>query len=181
MSGAGIYAEVGVKIKRFSRQSKGFTLIEVITVVVIIMIISAIAIPSMTPVIENIQLSMAVKSIKGQLICAKTRALGDSKIHCGVHFDTTLTPPHLQVFIDNGSPEHDGIYTKNSDQNFGGEYILPLSVIMKIEGTGKNRDIIYRGDGSTKVHGMILKLTTRRGTTHYLTVLPSTGRVKVYD
>lgn len=161
-----------------SHQPGGFSLLEVITAVTVLLVITAIAVPSLKPLIENIELTMVVKSIKSKLLVAKTRALGDSKVHCGVHFDTTSNPHRIQVFID--GPEHDGIYSNGSDQKSGGAYILPPTIVMKIEGTGKSCDILFRGDGSTKVHGMIVTLTTSKGRSNSLTVLPSTGRVKVY-
>jgi prepilin-type N-terminal cleavage/methylation domain-containing protein len=160
--------------------SKGFTLIEILTTVAIILIIAALAIPSMAPIIERIQLSMAVDTIKHQLICAKTRALGDSKTHCGVHFDTNSTPHGVQLFLDSGSPEHDGVYTKGADQVFGNNYHLPPTILLSIGGTGKKCDIIFRGDGSTKVHGIILTLKTSKEKKKCITVLPSTGKIKVY-
>lgn len=144
------------------------------------MILAAVAVPSMAPMIESMQLSMVVNSMKHELICAKTRALEDSRIHCGVHFDTASTPQRLQAFLDVGKPEHDGVYTEGSDQIFGAAYVLPPTIRFTIGGTGDNSDIIYRGDGSTKIHGMIITVKTGRGKTRFLTVLPSTGRTKIY-
>jgi hypothetical protein len=130
--------------------------------------------------IENMQLSMVTNSMKHQLICARTRALGDSKIHCGVHFDTSSTPQRLQVFLDTGNPERDGVYTEGSDQNFGAAYVLPPTIKFTISGTGTSRDIVYRGDGSAKINGMIIMVKTSRNKIKTVTVLPSTGRTKIY-
>ncbi len=135
--------------------------------------------PSMRPMIENMQMSMVVNSMKHQLVCARTRALQDSKIHCGVHFDTLSKPQQLQVFLDSGNPEHDGVYTRGSDQTFGAPYVLPPTITFSISGTGGNRDIVYRGDGSAKIHGMTITVRTSRGKIKTLTVLPSTGKTKI--
>lgn len=143
-------------------------------------ILAALAVPSMQPMMEKIQLSMVTNSMKHQLICARTRALQDSKIHCGVHFDTLSKPQQLQVFLDVGIPEHDGRFTAGKDQTFGAAYVLPPTIKFTISGTGGNKDIVYRGDGSAKIHGMIITIKTSRGKTKTLTVLPSTGKTRIF-
>ncbi|MBN1309587.1 MAG: prepilin-type N-terminal cleavage/methylation domain-containing protein [Chitinispirillaceae bacterium] len=160
---------------------QGFSLIEVLIVIAVILILSAVAVPAIKPLLEGVQLSTSAKGIKNQLICAKTRALGDSRVHCGVYFDTSATPDRVQVFLDNGTPANDGIYTQGSDQHFMAAYTLPPTLSLVIGGDGTNEAIIFRGDGSTRVHGMSITIRTAKNREKNISVLPSTGRIKITD
>jgi prepilin-type N-terminal cleavage/methylation domain-containing protein len=159
----------------------GFTLLEILIVLTIISILSAVAIPSIKPLIEGIQLFTTANGLKNQLICAKTRAVGDSRVHCGVYFDTTSKPQKIQVFLDNGTPVNNGRYDQAADQRFMPAYILPPTLSIRIGGVGLHSAILFRGDGSTKVHGMTLTIQTSRKREKHISVLPSTGRIKITD
>lgn len=163
----------------FMKSIRGFTIIEVLVVVAITVIIAAAVTPMMLPVVESIQLMTTTNGIKHQLICAKTRALNDSRVHCGVYFDTHAESHRVQVFIDNGSPENNGVYDEGSDQLFMPAYILPPAISLAIGGAGSGSEIIFRGDGSTKVHGLIITVKTVRNREKRISVLPSTGRIKI--
>lgn len=159
---------------------KGFTLFEILIAVVVLLILSAAAAPAIKPIIEGIQLYTTANGIRSQLVCAKTRAIGDSQLHCGVHFDTGATPQRVQVFMDNGSPENNGSYDDGDDEKFMTAYVLPPTCSLKISGEGISDVIIFRGDGSTKIHGMTLTLFNSKRIKN-ISVLPSTGSIKITD
>jgi len=80
------------------KNSKGFTLIEVIIVVAIIGIIAAISIPSMSGWLSNYRLKAAAREIYGQFQRAKMEAIKRNQ-PVAIVFDTTGTDQY-QVFVD---------------------------------------------------------------------------------
>jgi prepilin-type N-terminal cleavage/methylation domain-containing protein len=158
----------------------GFTIIELIIVVVIIGIVAAVAIPVTKPLIENIRLVTTANAIKHKLYMAKTRALGDPLVHCGVVFDTVNKPNTVQAFLDNGIPVGNNIYDPLNDRVFMAAYVLPKSIKLQISGTVNPNVVIFRGDGSAKIPGLTLTITNERNKSKRITVLPSTGRIKLF-
>ena len=157
----------------------GFTFVEVIFVLGVIVTIAAFIAPNMTPLVENIELRNAANSIKYKLILAKTRALGDSRLHCGVFFDTGSTPQRVYAFFDNPTSGTKNYYDAGIDTRYMEPYMLPPTITLQIGGTGMNRAIIFRGDGSTAIHGMQLSVQTKNDRKKNITVLPSTGRIQI--
>jgi prepilin-type N-terminal cleavage/methylation domain-containing protein len=156
----------------------GFTVIEVLLVVTLLVIIGGIIKINTAALTRSIQLKTAANSIKNQLICAKTRALGDSRVHCGVYFDTVATPNRVFTFFDEGT---DGMYDPGTDAPYLPPYTLPPAVSLTIGGEGINSEIIFRGDGSARIHGMQLSISDSDTREKIISVLPSTGRIKVID
>lgn len=161
------------------QQNQGFTIVEVLTVVVILGLIAAFTIPSMIPMVENLKLQSAANGIRQKLLMAKTRALGDSRIHCGVFFDTTSRPQSVYAFIDNETAGNKGSYDAGVDTRYMEPFELEPTVSLKITGAGTHRSIIFRGDGSTTVHGMLISVETKNNRKKNISVLPATGRIAV--
>jgi prepilin-type N-terminal cleavage/methylation domain-containing protein len=158
----------------------GFSIIELLLVIIIIGIVAAVAVPSIKPVIENIRLVTTANAIKNKLYIAKTRALGDPLVHCGVVFDTVSKPNTIQAFLDNGTPAGNNIYDPLSDRIFMAPYVLPSTIKLKVSGTVNPNVVIFRGDGSAKIPGLTLTITNARNKSKHITVLPSTGRIKLF-
>jgi len=165
-------------VKKLIKNDRGFTLIEILLVIALLMIIAALVKANTVGLTRSIQLRTAANSIKNQLICAKTRALGDSHVHCGVFFDTTSVPHRVLTFFDKGIS---GLYEKETDDVYMPPYNLPPGITLSIRGDDANNAIVFRGDGSTYIHGMQLSVTDSNDHEKIISVLPSTGRIKVIN
>ena len=158
----------------------GFTIFELLIVIIIIGLVIAVAVPASKPLIENIRLVTTANAIKHKLYMAKTRALGDPLVHCGVVFDTTNKPNTVQAFLDNGIPVGNNMYDPLKDHVFMTPYVLPTTIKMQISGTVNPNVVIFRGDGSAKIPGLTLTITNGQNKSKRITVLPSTGRIKLF-
>lgn len=160
-------------------RNHGFTMVEILSVLAILAVIAAFIVPNMNPLVESLQLRSAASGIRHKLLLAKTRALGDSRIHCGVFFDTGSTPQSVYAFFDDADAGNKGYYDPGIDQRYMEPFELSPTIKLKITGAGTNRSIIFRGDGSSTVHGMQLSVETKSNCKKIISVLPSTGRIAV--
>lgn len=158
----------------------GFSLIELVVVLIVMGFLAATVAPSIKPLIETLRLRTSTNSIKHQLYVAKTRALGDPQVHCGIYFDTIAKPNKVQVFLDDGAPAGNDQYDPGADHSFMEVYKLPPTVKLQIGGSGHNNVIIFRGDGSAKVRGLTITVCNSLNKTKHISVLSSTGRIKLY-
>jgi prepilin-type N-terminal cleavage/methylation domain-containing protein len=160
-------------------ENRGFTLLELLLVVGLIAGLAVIMAPNIAPLVQNIELRSSASSIKYKLLLAKTRALGDSRIRCGVFFDTGSSPQRVQLFFDNVTAGRRNFYDVRIDTAYLEPYVLPPTIRLQITGAGLNRSIVFRGDGSTAVHGMLLTLKNKTNRLKNISVLPSTGRIQI--
>jgi prepilin-type N-terminal cleavage/methylation domain-containing protein len=165
----------------------GVTLLELLVVIAIISILSMVATPSIKPFLAAMNLRTATNTVKQQLILAKTRAMGNPNIHCGVYFDSSVTPNQTQAFLDTSL-----FYQYNSsDPKYMPVYSMPKNITLSVGGTGVDKVMVFRGDGSAKTGTpgiyqnkivVTVTVTSKGGTlikSKTISVLPSTGRIKV--
>ena len=163
---------------QFSKNSNGFSMIEVIVVLAIIGLLAMVARPSVKPFLEGIRLRTAANTIKQQLILAKTRALGDPNVHAGVSFKTTF-PYSIVAFLDDDpSAINDYTYTAN-DHVLAPSYSLPKTDTLTLV-SGAN-PIVFRGDGSAKARAIFFIYYNYKGVKRgdTISVLASTGRIRI--
>jgi prepilin-type N-terminal cleavage/methylation domain-containing protein len=164
--------------------SNGFSMIEVIVAIAIVSLMAVVAVPNFRPFIDRLRLRTATNTIKQQLLLAKTRALGDPIVHCGVYFNTTPNPNQTLAFLDDGAGANanNDRYDAGSDHVFVVVYTLPKNITMTIPvAGGHNNVIMFRGDGSAKVRSLTitLKIGNDSAKSKTITVLASTGRIRV--
>jgi prepilin-type N-terminal cleavage/methylation domain-containing protein len=161
----------------------GVTLLELLVAIALISILAMVAAPSTKPFLANMNLRTATNTVKQQLLLAKTRAMGNPNVHCGVYFDSSVTPNQTQAFMDTTND-----YLCQNDPKYMPVYSMPRNVTISVGGTGNNKVIVFRGDGSAKSgvtnNKIIVTVTviSRGGTlikSKTISVLPSTGRIKV--
>jgi prepilin-type N-terminal cleavage/methylation domain-containing protein len=168
-----------IKMVKLNSRS-GFSLLEIIIVVVILGIVAALAIPAGVNMTSNTQLRSTADIIKQKLVVARSRAIADPSLACGVYFDITSTPNKVVTFFDDPSFGLRNKYDAGTDKNYLTPSNLDKNIKMQIPATGGiiNQVIIFRGDGSAKDGGSI-NIVNKRGKTRTINILASTGRVKV--
>jgi prepilin-type N-terminal cleavage/methylation domain-containing protein len=90
---------------RVSRKAKGFSLIELLIVVAMILVITAMAAPTLMRSIADMKLRGRVIAVQGLLQTARMRAVRDNKTYQVV--SANLSDGETQVFID---LDGDGLY-----------------------------------------------------------------------
>ena len=83
------------------------------------------------------------------------------------------------AFIDDEKSGNRGYFDPGIDPKYMEPFNLPPIISLKIGGAGINRSIVSRGDGTTAVHGMQLTVETKNGRKKSISVLPSTGRIRI--
>jgi prepilin-type N-terminal cleavage/methylation domain-containing protein len=154
--------------------NSGVTFMELLVVLTIAGILSALAIPKIGPMVELIKLRTAANSVKRQIIVARTRALSDPTIHVGVYIDRRTNPNKSFVFFDNNPPNNK--FDLGEPVYMG--YFIPPKGIRDSIPPGSDSVVVFRGDGSAKNPATFI-VKNRYDKIRTIGVLPSTGRVKI--
>jgi prepilin-type N-terminal cleavage/methylation domain-containing protein len=153
--------------------SAGFTMVETMVVVAIIVITAALIAPSMIGLVQWTKLQGAVTALKNQLVTAKVRAIANPSVHCGVYFDMTSVPKKTIIFFDDNG---NYVYDPGSDHMYLTTYDVEKTCQLQISGI-TNSCIVFRGDGSAKTGGKITLQTSRSTST--INVSAGSGRIKI--
>ena len=81
------------------RNPKGFSLLEVLMVVAIVMIVSAIAIPKMGNVIAIMKMRSSMTTVSSLLQNARTMAVQQNRTMTALHFNRTTNPQSLIYYV----------------------------------------------------------------------------------
>jgi len=122
------------------RRQSGFTMVEVLVVILIVAVTAAIAVPSYLSWLPDIRLRGAVRDLKSDLGLAKQRAVRENG-HAAVIFD--IPNNRYTVFVDNGANPGGGgavdDWAPNGDEPVLKIVPMPTDVTMYAEsfpGTG---------------------------------------------
>lgn len=165
---------------RDSRKNRGFSLIEILVILVMVSILTGLAIKPLNGFLQRIKIQSSADGIRRMLLNARVRAVANSFKHCGVAFRVssgTANTDYDQVFAffdDNAN----NIYEVGIDSLYGAPFLVRRrDKLFMTLGATTPTEIIFRGDGSANSSGkIILKLNTYTDT---VVVLASTGKVKV--
>jgi prepilin-type N-terminal cleavage/methylation domain-containing protein len=156
------------------RSQRGMSMIEIIGVVLIIGILTAMAKSPMTQYLRSMEQKSAVLGIRKMLQTARSRAMANPSVHFGVHFDMASVPPKAELFQDNFAP---GAYAFDTgkDKPYSAPFTMPKGTSLSIPGPYP-ASIIYRGDGSAFLSAKVVVKSA--GLTDTVDVLASTGRIR---
>jgi prepilin-type N-terminal cleavage/methylation domain-containing protein len=159
-----------------TNNTSGWTLVESLITVAIIGILAAAVIPNYVPMLESMKLRTAALNVQRLLIAARTRAISDPNVHCGVFFSDSID---AYIFPDSASGTPYQINAKDTANIYLGRYKLPKNIYLCSLSTSiTNRCVVFRGDGSAKYGGNIYVLN-RYNKKWTINVLATTGRIKV--
>jgi type II secretory pathway pseudopilin PulG len=156
-----------------TKNEAGWTLVETIIIVFMVGVLAAVATPNLLPMLEIMKLRTAAINVQRSLISARTRAIADPSIHCGVVFrDSTL----LMIYPDSSGTPY-VVNVNDTSSKYLGIYYMPKNIFLK-EVTVSNHCIVFRGDGSAKTDGSVY-VYNRYNQRRTISVLGTTGKIKV--
>jgi len=153
----------------------GFTMVEVVIVVLIVGVLAALAIPVSTGILTRMKVSSAADQIVTALQLARSRAMSDQSQRCGVYFN--FTSRAYSIFFDT-SPKNgdydagDPLFRPAESLPAGVEFYEPASTPIT------PHSVVYRGDGVSNRGGRIGVRKTGAATGKEIKVNTSTGTVQ---
>ena len=112
------------------QKNSGFTLFEILTVIAIIGIMAAIAVPNMIGWRSDANFRGTVQNLKGDLNSAKMMAVRENAFVVVNFF-----ADRYEVFVDNGSGANAENWTRDSDERRLANRVLPAGVTIDLGAT----------------------------------------------
>jgi prepilin-type N-terminal cleavage/methylation domain-containing protein len=162
---------------KMKHNTKGFTILELTIVAVVIAVISALAIPQFAKVMERLKLKTAGRDVISSLRLARSSAVSQ-RDQFGVYFD--YTENQYVLFHDLANPSS---FTYNP----GSDTIIVTKALPGRVNIGyvsfPSSAVIFRPNGSAASSGQVLLYSYSEGEQYLgsltVDVLGSTGRVKL--
>jgi Tfp pilus assembly protein FimT len=85
-----------------NRCARGFTIIELITIMIVVIILMGVGIPAFVSWMPDMRLRSAIRNIKSDIELAKSTAIRENT-SCALVFDTSTDPDSYTVFRDNAT------------------------------------------------------------------------------
>jgi prepilin-type N-terminal cleavage/methylation domain-containing protein len=159
------------------RGNHAFTALELVVAVVLVAILTALAVRPGMAFLARIKMNNAVNAVKQVIINARSQAVANPMLHCGVavKIHSGTVADSILSFFDKSVPPNN-LYNPGADPLYQRPYALRpadgVQIISAAPGT-----ILFRGDGSANMSAkIVLKFRQMEDT---LDILASTGRVKV--
>ncbi len=156
------------------RSQSGFSLIEIMVVVVIILLMGALAKSPMTQYLQTMEQKNSVTGIRKMMLTARSKAMANPSVHCGVYFDMVSVPPKAILFQDTFAPGSYA-YDPGKDKPYLAPFELPKGTLLSVPDPYPST-VIYRGDGSSFLSARLVVKSF--GLSDTLDVLASTGRIR---
>lgn len=156
------------------RNQRGITFIELMTVVAVIGIMSAMAVPRFLSYMPKLRVKAAARDVVSQLRLARSKAVSERRPY-GVAFN--LSGKTLRLFADTNDPASQSYSASDSS--------LDLDTLSKDIGlnscTYANNCVVFSSTGAASTSGDLQVVTGDGSIIMSVNVLASTGRVRLSE
>lgn len=159
------------------RAPGGFTVAEILVVLAVAALLAALAARPAARLLDGIKMKNAVNAIRQVTLSARSQAVANPRLHCGVVYRVNAGPGPDSVwsFLDRSVPPNN-VYDPGVDTRYQAPYVLDSKDKVEIAWANP-ATVVFRGDGSAYRSAKVaIRLGSRVDT---LDILASTGRVRV--
>ena len=150
---------------------RGFTLMELIIVVVIIGIVVGIALPAFNRIFLKTQLNAAIRDVAETLVYAHQCAVSEG-VSCQVNFDLNSQ----RYWLSQGKKPLSSL----KPRTLGGGVTMTEVVIAQADKTGRLQNhITFKPDGT--VDKCLLYLEDKKGNVYTIVTMKTTGQVRTFN
>lgn len=168
-------------MKKILKSCKGITLLEIMSVVVILGVVASMAVPRFQIAVERLKFRAANREITNSLRLARSQAIAE-KVPYGVQFD--FWQGTVTVFKDSIVDAANPYVMDSGDPVFKTENMPPevryllTDLANNVIIFNPNGSASFSGYGNISVHGYSESGGLYE---HYHNILPATGRIRSYD